>query len=49
MTVKDLKEQLSDYEDSADVVIVDWSNGREYDFTVGNDDDDDNRCVIGLV
>ena len=46
MTVKQLKEALGDYADEAEVVIVDWSNGKELEPTVGSDDEDEytNYC-----
>ena len=50
MTVADLKEILKTYNDDAKVVVVDWSNGREYDITVGGDDEDEGTkyCRIGI-
>ena len=50
MTVKDLREELEQYDDTAEVVIVDWSNGREYDLSIGSDEQDEftEYCRIGL-
>ena len=50
MTVKQLKEALEDYDDESEVVIVDWSNGKEFEPTVGSDDEDEytNYCRIGI-
>lgn len=51
MTVKTLKNILESYNDDAEVVVVDWSNGRTYENpSVGGDDPDegDVYCRIGL-
>ena len=50
MTVKELKEELVFYSDDAEVVIIDWSNGREYEMTIGSDDEDEGTrfCRIGI-
>lgn len=50
MTVRDLKSILEDYDDEAEVVVVDWSNGREYYPTIGGDDGDEyvEYCRIGI-
>ena len=51
MTVKALKDILADYNDDAEVVVVDFSNGREFDFAVGDDDNGSEytkTCTIGL-
>lgn len=50
MKVKELKEMLREYDDNAEVVIVDWSNGHTYEPTVGGDDDDEGSsyCSIGI-
>ena len=50
MKVKDLKIILDDYDDNAEVVIVDWSNGNTFIPTVGSDDIDegDAYCRIGI-
>ena len=50
MKVKDLKKALEAYNDNAEVVIVDWSTGAEYDATIGSDDDDEfsKYCRIGI-
>ena len=50
MTVKDLKEMLKDYDDNAEVIGVDWSNGEEFDISIGSDDDDEysKYCRIGI-
>lgn len=51
MTVGELAEKLSEYDDEAEVVIVDWSNGRTFDLSVGGDDEDEGSlyCRIGIV
>ena len=41
MTVKDLKEELDNYDDEAEVVVVDFSNGRVWDAIIGSDDEDE--------
>lgn len=50
MTVKDLREELEQYNDAAEVVIVDWSNGREHSLSIGSDEQDEftEYCRIGL-
>ena len=50
MTVKELREMLESYNENAQVIIVDWSNGREYDSSIGSDDEDEgiNYCRIGI-
>jgi hypothetical protein len=50
MTVADLKEILKTYNDNAKVVVVDWSNGREFEPSVGGDDEDEytEYCRIGI-
>lgn len=50
MTIKELKEELKNYNDNAEVIIVDWSNGRSYEPTIGGDDVDEGTkyCRIGL-
>ena len=50
MTVKELREQLKEYNDNANVVVVDWENGTEYEPTVGGDDEDEytDKCSIGF-
>lgn len=50
MTVKELKEIINDYNEDAKVVVVDWSTGREYNFSIGGDDVDEGEkyCRIGL-
>ena len=50
MTVKQLKEALEDYDDESEVVIVDCSNGEEFEPTVGSDDEDEytTSCRIGI-
>ena len=50
MTVKQLKEALEDYDDEAEVVVVDWANGEEFEPTVGSDDEDEytDYCRIGI-
>ncbi len=50
MTVKELREQLEEYDDNATVVVVDWTNGSEYEPTVGGDDEDEytEKCRIGF-
>lgn len=49
MTVKTLKEILNEYDDDAEVVVVDWSTGRTYSPTIGSDDEDEGTeyCRIG--
>ncbi len=50
MKVKDLKEELASYDDNAEVIVVDFSNGRSYEPTVGSDDEDEGTeyCRIGI-
>ena len=50
MTVRDLKEALNDYDDNAEVVVVDWATGNTFEPTIGGDDDDEGRayCRIGV-
>ena len=50
MTVKDLKNILNDYDDNAEVIGVNWSNGNTFDITVGGDDEDEGSdfCRIGF-
>ena len=50
MTVKDLKIILDSYDDNAEVVVVNWSNGETSDITVGGDDEDEGSrfCRIGF-
>ena len=50
MIVRELKEQLNEYNDDAEVVVVDWSNGTEYEPTIGSDDEDEytEKCRIGI-
>ena len=49
MTVKDLISELSAYDDSAEVVVVDWSSGREFEPSIGSDDDEGSKfCRIGI-
>lgn len=45
-----LKKILEDYDDNAGVIIVDWTNGQEYEPTVGGDDEDEGSdyCRIGI-
>lgn len=51
MTVKDLRKELEQYDDTAEVVIVNWCTGSEYEPTVGGDDPDEfiEYCRIGWV
>ena len=49
MTVKELRTLLNDYSDDAQVLVVDWANGVEYENVgVGSDEDDeyDEFCRI---
>ena len=50
MKVKDLKKELANYDDNAEVIIVDWSNGNTYEPTIGGDDEDEGSeyCRIGF-
>lgn len=50
VTVKEFKEQLEAYNEDAEVVVVDWANGTEYDPTIGGDDEDEftEKCRIGF-
>ena len=50
MTVKDLISELSAYDDNAEVIVVDWSNGRVFEPSIGSDDDDEGSkfCRIGI-
>lgn len=51
MTVKDLKKELDNYNDNAEVIVVDFSNGREYNPTIGSDDENEGTeyCRISLA
>lgn len=50
MTVKDLKAFLKEYNNNAKVIIVDWSDGTEYEPSIGSDDENEYTefCRIGL-
>lgn len=50
MKVHDLKKALDNYEDDAEVIIVDWSTGREMEPSIGSDDEDEGSeyCRIGI-
>ena len=50
MTVKELKEMLKKYNDNAEVLVVNWTNGNEYKPTIGGDDKDEytDKCRIGF-
>ena len=50
MFVKELKKILEEYDDDAEVIGVDWSNGNTFDINVGGDDDDEGSkyCRIGF-
>lgn len=50
MKVKDLKAELENYNDDAEVVVIDWSTGNTFDATVGGDDEDEGEayCRIGI-
>jgi hypothetical protein len=50
MKVKDLKSILESYDDNAEVLVVDWSNGQTFSPSVGGDDDDEGTefCRIGI-
>lgn len=50
MTVEYLKKALEEYKDTAEVILVDWSTGREYEPSIGSDDEDEfvNYCRIGF-
>lgn len=50
MTVKELREALNEYDDNAEVIVVNWSNGYTYDVTIGGDDEDEGTayCRLGL-
>ena len=50
MTVADLKEILNTYNDNAKVIVVDWSNGKEFEPSIGGDDEDEytEYCRIGI-
>ena len=42
MKVKELKKILDNYADDAEVIVVDWSDGVEYESVgVGSDEDDE--------
>ena len=50
MTVRDLKSILEEeYDDDAEVIVVDWSTGLEFYPTIGGDDADEytKYCRIG--
>lgn len=52
MRVKDLKSILEkEYDDNAEVIIVDWSTGHTYEASVGSDDEDEGTkyCRICLA
>ena len=50
MTVAELKEALKEYDDTAEVVGVNWSTGEEMELSIGSDDDDEftRYCRIGI-
>ena len=50
MKVKDLLEELANYDANAEVVVVDWATGNQYDPTIGSDDEDEGSayCRIGI-
>ena len=49
--VREIKEELENYNDDAEVRLVDFANGRIYDIVVGSDDEDeyDKACTISAV
>ena len=51
MTVAELKNELKEYNDNAEVVGIDWSTGETFDITVGGDDEDEytEYCRIGIA
>ncbi len=51
MTVKQLKKELENYSETAEVKIVDFENGAEFDFSIGGDDEDEGTkyCRIGIT
>lgn len=50
MNVQGLKDILKGYDDEAEVIGVNWSNGETFDITVGSDDEDEitKFCRIGF-
>ena len=48
MTVIDLKKELENYDDNAEVIGVDWSNGQTFDVTIGSDDEDEGEKYCRL-
>ncbi len=50
MKVIELKNALEDYNDDAEVIGVDWSNGQTFDVTIGSDDEDEGEkyCRLGF-
>ena len=49
MKVKELKSILEDYDDEAEVIGVDWSNGQTFDITVGSDDEDEGTKFCSIA
>ena len=51
MKVNEFKKLLEGYNDDAEVIGVDYTNGNEFDVTVGSDDEDegDKYCIISFV
>ena len=45
MTVADLKHMLNEYPDDAEIRVVDFTNGRTYDLSVGSDDEDEGETA----
>ncbi len=50
MTVKELKEMLKNYNDDAEVVVVDFCNGITMEAIIGSDDEDEGEkyCRISF-
>ena len=50
MTVKELKDILTHYNDDAEVIVVDWGAGRSFSPSIGCDDEDEysDYCRIGI-
>lgn len=50
MKVAELKNILGEYDDNAEVIVINWSNGNTFVPTIGSDDDDEGTdyCRIGI-
>ena len=50
MTVRELKNALNEYNDNAEVIIVNWTSGWSFDPSIGSDDENEGEtyCRIGF-